>query len=367
MTHSHKYYAHIKVKKLKGSEVEIEGAIPAEVIKDHESHILEEMKKDFSAPGFRKGHVPMNIFMQNVNEMAILSEAAELALNAAYPEIVHNEKIEIFGKPRITLTKLVPKNPVEFKIRVGTIPEVRLPNYKKIAGKIMENMEPSTVSEEEINDVVKQIKQMRATKDPASQAIAGQDNHGASAKIAMDSGIELTDEYVKGLGDFKDVADFKAKIRENLQKDKENLIWKKKREEIIKNLIDNAEVTLPAIVVEDEAEAIRERFHANLEAKSLDKDEYLKKLGKSEEEIHKADIAHIEQELKLRLILDKIAEVEKIEVTDEEVEKEMEFMQSRHPEADPEQLRNYIRAILKNEKLLRTLEGRKALPPRETQ
>ncbi len=348
MTHSHKHYSDVKVKKLKNSEVEIEGSIPQEVIEEHRTHILEEMRKDFAAPGFRKGHVPMNIFLQNVNEIHILQEATELSLNAAYPEIVHDEKIEVFGRPRITLTKLVPNNPVEFKINVGVIPEVELPNYKKIALKITDEKEEISVSEEEINEVVKQIKKMRREKETKDDG----------SKTMNELDIELTDEYVKTLGAFESVADFKDKIKQNLHKDKENLSWQKKREAIIKNLIDNAKITLPVIVVEDEANAIRERFHANIKEKGMDKEEYLKKIGKTEDEIHKADLAHIEQELKLRLILDKIAILENIEVKDDEVEKEMDFMTRRHPEADPDQLRNYIRAILKNEKLLRMLEGR---------
>jgi FKBP-type peptidyl-prolyl cis-trans isomerase (trigger factor) len=345
MSKEHKHYSNIKIKKQKGSEVEIEGEIPTEVIEEHRTHILEEMRKDFTAPGFRKGNVPMNIFLQNVNEMIVLQEATELALNEVYPEIVRDEKIEVFGKPRITLTKLTPKNPVGFKIQVGIIPEIELPNYKNIAEKITTETEHIAVSEEEINEVVKQIKQMRATKDDGSKPVKVED-------------FELTDEYVKTLSAFKDVADFKAKIKENLHKDKEATVWQKKRDAIIKHLIDNSKIALPAIVVEDEANAIRERFHASLKEKNLSKEEYLKKIGKTEEELKKADISHVEQELKLRLILDKLAELENIQITDEEIEKEMEFMTARHPETDPEHLRNYIQSILRNEKLLRMLEGR---------
>lgn len=345
MANTNKYYSNIKVKKLKNSEVEIDGEIPVEVLEKHRANILEEMREGFTAPGFRKGNVPMNIFLQSANEIAVLHEAAELALNDAYPEMVRDEKIEVFGKPRITLTKLAPKNPLGFKINIGVIPEIGLPNYKKIAEKIAAEKEPIAVSEEEIGEVIKQIKHLRATKDNGE-------------KVTGEADVELTDEYVKTLGAFKDVADFKAKIKENLEKDKEAASWQKRRDSIVKNLIDNSKIILPAVVVEDEANAIRERFHASLKEKNLDKEEYLKKLGKTEEDIRKADVAHVEQELKLRLILDKIAELEDIKVTDEEVEKEMDFMLARHPEADPDHLHGYIRAILKNEKLLRMLEGR---------
>ena len=343
-----KYYDKLKVKDLKNSEVEIEGEIPVEVIETHRQRILEEMRKDFSAPGFRKGHVPMNIFMQNVNEIHVLEECVDVALNDAYPEIVKDKDIKVFGRPRITLTKLAPKNPVGFKMRVGTVPEVKLPDYKKIADKIIsEEVPASAVSEEEIGNIVKQIKKMRHShKD------------GEIHKENEEADTELTDEFVKSLGNFKDVSDFKAKIKENIQKDKEASVWKAKRERILKNLIDSARIILPPIIVEDEASAISERFHANLKEKNIDKSEYLKKLGKTEEEIRAGDVAHVESELKIRLILDKIAEIENIKVDESEVESEMELMRARHPGTDPVQLKNYIESILRNEKLLRLLEGR---------
>jgi len=341
-----KIYSKLRIKELKNSEVEIEGEIPVATIESRRTGILEEMKKDFSAPGFRKGNVPMNIFLQSVNEIHVLQEAAELALNEAYPEIVRDKKVEVFGKPRITLTKLAPKNPVGFKIRVGVIPNIALPDYKKIAKKILsEESEPIAISESEIEDVIKQLKLLRATKDKGT-------------KVETDKDIELTDEYVKSFGPFKDIADFKARIKENLHKDKESASWKKKRDRIIKNLIENSKIILPAIVVEDEANAMRERFHANLKEKGLDKKDYLEKIGKTEDDIAKADIAYIEQELKIRLILDKIAEIENIKVDESEIESEMNFMTQRHPDSDRNRMRIYIESILKNERLLRFLEER---------
>ncbi len=344
MAKKSKFYSDLKVKKLKGSEVEIEASIPVEVIERHREHILEEMRKDFAAPGFRKGNVPMSIFIQNVNEILVLQEAAELALNEAYPEIVKDEEIKVFGRPRISLTKLAPKNPVEFKINVGVVPEVKLPDYKKIAKKITDEKEPISVSENEINEVLSQVKKMRATKDDGSKAETPESQ-------------ELTDEFVKTLGNFTGVEDFKTKVKENMIREKETAAWKKRREMILKHLVDNAKVELPKIIVEDEARAIADRFETNLAEKNLTKAEYLNKLGKTEEDVRKEDVAHVENELKVRLILDKIAELENITVDEAEVEAEMEFMATRHPEADPEHLRVYIESILRNEKLLRMLEG----------
>lgn len=349
MSKQSKFYSDLKVKYLKGSEAEITAKIPSEIIEEHRTNILEEMRKDFVSPGFRKGNVPMNVFLPNVNEMRILEEAAELALNQAYPEIVKDEDIKVFGRPKITLTKLAPKNPVEFSINVGVIPEVKLPNYKKIAEKIVSESEPVSVSDAELEEVLKQLKSMRATKDDGS-------------KTGSEADQELTDEYVKSLGNFKDVADFKIKIKENLAKEKENAVWQKKREKILKNLADESKLELPKIVVEDEARNIAERFERNLAERNMTKEDYLQKLGKTEADIRREDLAHVENELRIRLILDKIAELENIEVSDDEVEREMTYMTSRHPEADPAHLRTYIESILRNEKLLRFLEGRPVSP-----
>ena len=57
-----------KVKKLKNSEVEIEGEIDAAILDTARRAVLDEARKEITVPGFRKGNAPDNILLQRVNE-----------------------------------------------------------------------------------------------------------------------------------------------------------------------------------------------------------------------------------------------------------------------------------------------------------
>ena len=65
--------------------------------------------------------------------MAIIEEASESALEEAYRTVLEETKIEPISQPKVEIMKLAQGNPFEFKITVTLLPEIRLPDYKKIA------------------------------------------------------------------------------------------------------------------------------------------------------------------------------------------------------------------------------------------
>jgi len=126
----------VKVNKLPKSEVEIEGELPVEIFESYFAPALKKLGGDLEVPGFRKGKAPENILLANLGEMKILEEMATLALSEHYPKIIEEEKIEAIGLPAIGITKLARGNPLGFKIKIAILPEVKLPDYKKIAKKV---------------------------------------------------------------------------------------------------------------------------------------------------------------------------------------------------------------------------------------
>jgi len=91
------------------------------------------LNEDIKVDGFRKNMVPENVLAAKVGEFVIDQETAELALSRAYMNILIDRKIDAIGRPQVTITKLARGNPLEFKIITAVVPEVKLPDYKKIA------------------------------------------------------------------------------------------------------------------------------------------------------------------------------------------------------------------------------------------
>jgi len=127
-----------KITKLPKSEVEIEGEIEGEIFETYFARALKKLGGGLEIPGFRKGKAPENILLANLGEMKILEEMAALAFGEHYPKILEENKIEAIGRPEISITKLARKNPLGFKIKTAVLPEVKLPDYKKIAKKAKE-------------------------------------------------------------------------------------------------------------------------------------------------------------------------------------------------------------------------------------
>ena len=62
-------------------------------------------------------------------------------------EIPDDEKLDVVGRPELVITKMAPGSPVEFTAKYALLPEVGLPDYKKIAAEIAARKEVVEVTE----------------------------------------------------------------------------------------------------------------------------------------------------------------------------------------------------------------------------
>lgn len=336
MTDTLKLYANVKVSKPKDAMIEIEGEVPAEFLNSHYTHALEKVKQEIEVPGFRKGKAPEKMLLDRIHTEHVLEEAAYDALNEAYPEILHDHALEPVSSPRVSITKLALGNPLGFKIQIAITPDVALPNYKKIAKAAKEKHIVPEVDEKEAEAVIQQVLSMRTTED------------GKPA--------ELTDDFVKTLGKFESVEDFKSKLKENIKNEKVIAAQRARLEAVAQQLIAESKITLPELLVEEEVYAAHGRFHKELERNKMTEKDYLEQIKKTEEEFRKEQRTAVEERLKTKFILAAIAKKEGITADEKDVETEMKFALARHPETNMEALREYLVEALTTEKVLKFLE-----------
>jgi trigger factor len=358
-TKEKKLYTNLKVGKADKGDVEIEAEIPAEVIDSFVSDVIAHAAKDIELPGFRKGQVPAELAKKHLNEMHVLEDAADLALREVYPQILEDENLDVVTAPRVTVTKLAPGNPVSFKARVGIAPVIKLPDYKKIGAKIKSKEEKVEVTDAEIDGTIRNIQMMRM--NPAELQVINKDGTPASADgVTPPKEIklpELTDEYVKTLGQFESVADFKAKLKTSIEEEKSSGAKQVTREKIAEELIKETPFSLPAMLVDEEVALLKDRRAEEIDRLKITPEEYLKKIGKTESELDKEEQEYVERQLKTRFIIEKIAQEEKIIADDKEVKRNSEYLMERNANADPESVQRYVAAMLTNEKVLELLEG----------
>jgi trigger factor len=349
----------ITVKKLPNSEVEIEGELQSEAFEAYFKKALKKLGEKVKLDGFREGKVPENVLLANIPEMQILEEMAEMALNEHYPKILENKKIDAISRPEISIIKLARNNPLAFKIKTAVLPEIKLPDYKDIAKKILSKVTDAekniVVSEEDLENTIMDIRKSRAPK--VHMAEAHEHKEGEEHAHPEPELPELNDEFVQALGPFKDVADFKDKLKANIKLEKENQQKEKTRLKIIEKIIDDSKMDVPEILVNLELDKILYKMESDITQMGLKFEDYLKHLNKTTEDLRKEFRNDAEKKAKLSLILNEIAKAEKIVADEEQLAREVAAILEHYKDADPERARIHAENVLTNEKIFQFLEN----------
>lgn len=335
MTQTNTSYASAIIKKLDKSRVEITGSITVETWSKYRQKAIKYINESISIDGFRKGMVPENILIAKVGEMAILEEMAELALSKSYIDILINEKIDAIGKPEIHVTKLAKDNPLEFTATTSVVPEITLPDYKKISTEQIKKQNPDDekVTEKDIDDTIMSIR----TKSEANPP-------------------ELTDDFVKTLGDFSDVPDFKNKISAMVAEQKRDSVREKVRISIADAIVEASTIELPDVMIESELDRTQSQFSADVERMGVKLDDYLKHAKKTLDEVRLEWRPHAEKKAKLQLILNEISKKENLKPDAKEIEGEVNHIVEHYKDADRERAAVYAETVLTNEKVFAWLE-----------
>ena len=136
---------------------------------------------------------------------------------------------------------------------------------------------------------------------------------------------ELTDEFVKEFSKeaASTVAEYKEKLKEEIKLEKENLAEKSYSDKVISTAVENAKVSVPEKLVEQEVNSMFEQFTGNLSRQGLSFDLYEQFTGKGEADLKAEMKSDAENKIKTSFVLGEIAEVEKVEVTEADIDEEV--------------------------------------------
>jgi trigger factor len=134
---------------------------------------------------------------------------------------------------------------------------------------------------------------------------------------------ELDDEFVKDASDFDTVDALKADIRKKLEDNAENAAQNAFENALMTDLIAKVQDPIPHCMFEHRADALMDSFAAQLKQNGLDMDLYLQYTGMDADALKATYLERAENEVKLRLALEKIAKLEGLEISDEELDAEL--------------------------------------------
>ena len=134
---------------------------------------------------------------------------------------------------------------------------------------------------------------------------------------------ELNDAFAKELGDFTGIDDVKKRVRENMEAEKKHTAEHEAKDKLVAELVKRNEFEVPEAMVDRQIDVRLERGLRALASQGM-RAEDMKKMDLNRLRAGQRDQAV--QEVKASLLLDRVADLEKIEVGDEEIDREIEAL-----------------------------------------
>lgn len=152
---------------------------------------------------------------------------------------------------------------------------------------------------------------------------------------------ELDDEFAKDVSEFDTLAEYKEDLRKHLEVEKENEAKRTKEDEAIKKIIDKSTMEIPEAMIETQCENMINEFAQRIAQSGLSMDQYLQFSGLTVDGLKEQVRPEALTRIQSSLVLEQIAKEENIEVSDADVDAEIEKMAKNYGmEAD--KLKEYM-------------------------
>lgn len=152
----------VKVNKESKTKKEIEIIISPQEIEEYTAKAVENLSFQKKINGFRPGKVPRKIIEDMIGKEAIWAEACNLAIKESYRQVMEKENYLIVSQPEIKIQTIEFNKPLSYKIVFYFIPEIILPDYRKIAADIFKNKKELIVEEKEVDELLEELRRSRA-------------------------------------------------------------------------------------------------------------------------------------------------------------------------------------------------------------
>lgn len=270
--------------------------------------------------------------------------------------------------PMDSSLKKLPKSTFELTITLPW-PEVKS-SYDKIASEMLKEVEvkgfrkgkaPQKLAEEKLDkekifqELVKQI-----VPNAYLESLKKHEVHPIiNPKIELVSFKEGEDWIFKATTCEKpefDLANYKEEVKKITAKSKIVVPGKEsqppKLEELTQGLLESVKLEIPDLLVESETNRLLAKLLDETKALGLTLEQYLSSVGKSPEQLRNEYTQKAANDLKLEFILDKIAEVEKITVTPEEVENAIQKTEDKKTQETLRQNSYFLASVIRQQKTL---------------
>jgi trigger factor len=360
--------------------------IPEDVVEHEMSHIAKHYIQKAKVPGFRPGKAPMSVVRTRYRD-EIISEMVQHLLPKYFSDAVKEKSLDVVDAPEYDAIEYDNGKPLKFKALFEVYPELEVTNYKGIPATPIDvtiaeaDIEVTLKKLQEDMSELTPVEEDRAvqTGDFADISFSGTETGGdqplftdkatvevggeqtlkeftenlTGAKVNEEKSFvvtyrddypekrlagktfnysvkieglktkktpELNDEFAQGVGEYKTLEELRNKVREDMQKHRQNHANEELREKLLVWLEDNNEFEVPQTLVERQIQIRMQRLVRDLSRQGINPQRLDVDWGKIQEDQRAQSV----RDVRGSLILDYVAEKEKIETSETEVEAEID-------------------------------------------
>lgn len=137
---------------------------------------------------------------------------------------------------------------------------------------------------------------------------------------------EIDDEFAGDVSEFDTLEEYKASVKESLTKKKEDAAKARKEDEAIQKIIEDSQMDIPDLMVETQAEDMLNEQAQRMQYQGMSMDMYMQYTGMTQQMLLDQMKPQALSRIQARLVLEAVAAAENIEVSEEEMEKELATM-----------------------------------------
>lgn len=290
----------IEVKKSEGIKRELAFEIPQERFQQKVEQVYQMLNQKARVKGFRPGKVPRAILESRFGQSA-RQQAMEEIIPEAYAQGIVEQKLHPVDHPEIHDVSFK-DGKITFRAVLEVKPDVQVKDYKGLNVK----RKSSEVTDEDINKTLDYFKQAAGSKE-------------GQAELVID------DAFARGMG-FPGLDEFKKSLSRQIEMDKDRMNRIDVENQIADKILEKAKLDVPQSLVKKHLEQrLRQEMQNHRHHNHSNTPEDLKSC---EENLRQQLQVHAEKEVKLYLVMDKIAQLENIDIKqgDYLVPKVMEFL-----------------------------------------
>jgi trigger factor len=385
--------------RLEKDRVKMRVEVPEDALGPALEEVYKRWAKEIKVPGFRKGRVPRQLIDARVGADAVREEALRDALPRFYSQALDAEELEAIAPPEIEIVDFDPGSPLVFEATVDTRPDIVIPDLAAIqVDQPPTEVTDADVDEqlERLRDRFAELETVGRDARRGDFALIDLNGYrndepveGASApdylyEVGSHSGppqldeqLEgarpgailkfsdtladgelageqisftvlvkevkskklppLDDDFAKTVGEFDALDDLKSDLRERLAGVKKELAEEQLRGAVLEKLIASSDLDPPAKLVEGEFGHRLSHFEQDLKRAGLTMADYAGQANMTELEIRSEIRGQTAQSVKAELLLEEVARTQDIEVTQEDLGREV-ALAAAQAQRDPQEV-----------------------------